>query len=83
MVRYCFKDRIGQGLGWNRWYPICLTDKYCLVFLCDEIMNMKKMNAVLKTYIYSFIKSQVTYRTCYNQSTGYTKYGPARRLATQ
>ena len=39
------------------------------------------MNIVQK--LYTFIKSPVTYRTCYNQSTGYTKYGsPARRLAT-
>ena len=30
----------------------------------------------LVKHIYSFIKSQVTYHTCYNQSTGYAKYGP-------
>ena len=31
--------------------------------------------------IYSFVKSQVTYRTCYNQSTGYTKYSPPTKHA--
>ena len=31
--------------------------------------------------VYSFIKSQVTYRTSYNQSTGYTKYGPPAQHA--
>ena len=31
--------------------------------------------------VYYFIKSQVKYRTCYNQSTGYTKYGPPAQHA--
>ena len=40
-------------------------------------------NNIMIKHLYTFIKSQVTYRTCYNQSTGYTKYGSPRRLATR